>query len=31
LLELQPEGKKRIGAADFARGYRPAQDEELGS
>jgi methionyl-tRNA formyltransferase len=31
VLEVQPEGKKRMGAADFARGYRPAPDEKLGS
>jgi methionyl-tRNA formyltransferase len=31
LLEVQPEGRKRMGAADFARGYRPSKDEELGS
>jgi len=31
LLEVQPEGKKRMGAADFARGYRPTEDEKLGS
>jgi methionyl-tRNA formyltransferase len=30
LLEVQPEGKKRMAASDFARGYRPAQDERLG-
>ena len=30
LLEVQPEGKKRMAAADFARGYRP-KDEKLGS
>jgi methionyl-tRNA formyltransferase len=29
LLEVQPEGKKRMAAADFARGYRPSQDERL--
>jgi methionyl-tRNA formyltransferase len=31
VLEVQPEGKKRMGAADFARGYRPGQDERLGN
>jgi methionyl-tRNA formyltransferase len=30
LLEVQPEGKKRMAASDFARGYRPSQDERLG-
>ena len=30
LLEVQPEGKKRIPAADFIRGYRPAPNENLG-
>src|SRR6266567_8067005 len=30
LLELQPEGKKRISAADFAHGYRPQTGERLG-
>lgn len=30
LLEVQPEGKKRMPASDFARGYRPSQDERLG-
>lgn len=29
LLEVQPEGKKRISAADFVRGYRPASAEKL--
>jgi methionyl-tRNA formyltransferase len=31
VLEVQPEGNKRMGAADFARGYRPGQDERLGN
>jgi methionyl-tRNA formyltransferase len=31
LLEVQPEGKKRMAASDFARGYRPSQDERLSS
>jgi methionyl-tRNA formyltransferase len=30
LLELQPEGKKRMPAADFVRGYRPHSGERLG-
>jgi methionyl-tRNA formyltransferase len=30
LLELQLEGKKRMSAADFLRGYRPKSDEHLG-
>jgi methionyl-tRNA formyltransferase len=30
LLELQPEGKKRMPAADFVRGYRPQTGEILG-
>jgi len=30
LLELQPEGKRRLGAAEFCRGYRPAAGERLG-
>jgi methionyl-tRNA formyltransferase len=30
LLELQPEGKKRMPAADFVRGYRPQTGEMLG-
>ena len=30
LLELQPEGKKRMAARDFAHGHRPAADEKLG-
>ncbi len=31
LLELQLEGKKRISAQDFLRGYRPLPGEKLGS
>jgi methionyl-tRNA formyltransferase len=31
LLELQLEGKKRISAADFLRGYRPQPGEKLGA
>jgi methionyl-tRNA formyltransferase len=30
LLEVQPEGKKRIPARDFVHGYRPTVDERLG-
>ncbi|HJT69217.1 MAG TPA: methionyl-tRNA formyltransferase [Terriglobales bacterium] len=30
LLELQPEGKKRISASDFVHGYRPETGETLG-
>lgn len=30
LLEVQPEGKKRMTARDFAHGYRPGKDERLG-
>jgi methionyl-tRNA formyltransferase len=30
LLEVQPEGKKRMSAADFANGYRPQAGERLG-
>lgn len=30
LLELHPEGKKRILASDFIRGYRPQSNEKLG-
>lgn len=30
LLEVQPEGKKRISARDFILGYRPELDERLG-
>ena len=31
LLELQPEGKKRIAARDFVHGYRPKSGEKLGT
>jgi methionyl-tRNA formyltransferase len=31
LLEVQPEGKKRMPAADFVRGYRPREGETLGT
>jgi methionyl-tRNA formyltransferase len=30
LLEVQPEGKKRMPARDFVHGYRPASGEKLG-
>jgi methionyl-tRNA formyltransferase len=30
LLEVQPEGKKRISARDFIHGYRPEMEERLG-
>ena len=30
VLELQPEGKKRMRAVDFINGYRPRNDETLG-
>ena len=30
LLELQPEGKKRLAARDFIHGYRPQPGEWLG-
>ena len=30
LLEVQPEGKKRMSAADFMNGYRPRTGEKLG-
>ncbi len=30
LLEVQPEGKKRISASDFVHGYRPQTGERLG-
>jgi methionyl-tRNA formyltransferase len=30
LDDLQPEGKKRMAAADFVRGYRPQEGEVLG-
>jgi methionyl-tRNA formyltransferase len=31
ILEVQPEGKKRMQARDFINGYKPANGEELGS
>jgi hypothetical protein len=31
LLEVQPEGKKRISARDFVHGYRPGSGESLGN
>lgn len=31
LLEVQPEGKRRMPAADFIRGYRPNAGEKLGT
>ena len=31
LLEVQPEGKKRMPARDFVHGYRPADGEKLGN
>jgi methionyl-tRNA formyltransferase len=31
VLELQPEGKKRMSARDFINGYHPKPDESLGS
>ena len=31
LLEVQPEGKRRMSAADFIRGYRPQMGEKLGA
>jgi methionyl-tRNA formyltransferase len=31
LLEVQPEGKRRMSAADFLRGYRPQPCEKLGA
>ncbi len=31
LLEVQPEGKKRMAARDFVHGYRPRSGERLGS
>ena len=31
LLEVQPEGKKRMAARDFVHGYRPQNDKQLGS
>jgi methionyl-tRNA formyltransferase len=30
LLEVQPEGKKRVSARDFVHGYKPKVDERLG-
>jgi methionyl-tRNA formyltransferase len=30
LLELQPEGKKRMLASDFVRGYRPHEEARVG-
>ena len=30
MLEVQPEGKKRMPAGDFVHGYRPGKDERLG-
>jgi methionyl-tRNA formyltransferase len=30
LLELQPEGKKRMTASDFISGYRPQTGEKFG-
>jgi methionyl-tRNA formyltransferase len=30
LQEVQPEGRKRMGGADFIRGYRPVAGEQLG-
>jgi methionyl-tRNA formyltransferase len=31
VLEMQPEGKKRIAARDFVHGYRPRRGEKLGT
>jgi len=31
LLEVQPEGKRRMVVGDFLRGYRPSADERLGA
>jgi methionyl-tRNA formyltransferase len=31
LLEVQPEGKKRMSARDFVHGYRPRAGEKLGA
>lgn len=31
LLEVQPEGKKRMPASDFVRGYRPQAEDKLGA
>jgi methionyl-tRNA formyltransferase len=30
LLEVQPEGKRRMSVSDFVRGYRPQEKEKLG-
>jgi len=30
LLEVQPEGKKRMPARDFVHGYRPGDADKLG-
>ncbi len=30
LLEVQPEGKKRMAAKDFIHGYRPQTGDKLG-
>lgn len=31
LLEVQPEGKRKMSAGDFVRGYRPTQGERVGA
>ena len=31
LLEVQPEGKRKMSVSDFVRGYRPQEKEKLGS
>jgi len=31
ILELQPEGKKKMSAADFVNGYKPKSGEVFGS
>jgi methionyl-tRNA formyltransferase len=31
LVEVQPEGKKRMAARDFINGYRPQSGEKLGA
>jgi methionyl-tRNA formyltransferase len=31
LLEVQPEGKRKMSVSDFVRGYRPHEREKLGS
>jgi len=31
LLEVQPEGKRKMSVGDFVRGYRPQESEKLGS